>query len=69
VESVYLSQRLRWPASPQRPCPEIQTETKAANSEVVATSEAFESKAGAEKGIAAVKKDALIATTKDLAKL
>jgi len=53
---------------PSKAMPGIQTETKAANSEVVATSEAYESKAGAEKGIAAVKKDAPIATTKDLAK-
>jgi len=40
-------------------------ETKTANSEVVATSEAYESKGGAEKGIVSVEKDALIATTKD----
>ena len=41
---------------------------KAANSEVIASSEAYESKAGAEKGIAAVKKDAPVAVTRDLAK-
>lgn len=39
---------------------------KAANSEIIAASQSYETKADAEKGIAAVKKDAPIAITKDL---
>jgi uncharacterized protein YegP (UPF0339 family) len=41
---------------------------RAANGEVIASSEAYEVKAGCEKGIAAVKKDAPIAVLQDLTK-
>jgi len=41
---------------------------RAANGEVIASSEAYEAKAGCEKGIAAVKRDAPIAVLQDLTK-